>query len=144
MSRYVVGIVRVGTRFATCYSDAGFGSRARNLEGRSRYNSLSPRGRPSGVSVAGEGPTAIIFKGPVQLRESFSLRTLSSVSFRIPWRMVAAVLYTQTHQPAAYWGRRRRASERAELRPLTRASVRACCSSTSSYARCWRSRARSQ
>ena len=41
-------------------------------------------------------------------------------------------------------GRRRRASERVELRPFTRATVRACCSRTSSYARCWRSRARSQ
>ena len=41
-------------------------------------------------------------------------------------------------------GRRRRASERAELRPFTQATVRACCSRTSSYARCWRSRARSQ
>ena len=114
------------------------------FEGRSRYNSLSPRGRPSGVSVAGGGPTTIILKGPVQLSESFSLRNLLSVSFRIPWRIEAAVLYTQTHPPAAYWGRRRRASERAELRPLTRARVRACCSRTSSYARCWRSRARSQ
>ena len=118
----------------------GLAAGPERFEGRSRYNSLSPRGRPSGVSVAGEGPTAIILKGPVQLSESFSLRTLLSVS----WRIVAAVLYTQTHPPAAYWGRRRRASKRAELRPLTRATVRACCSRTSSYARCWRSRARSQ
>ena len=62
------------------------------FEGRSRYNSLSPRGRQSGVSVAGGGPAAIILKGPDQLRESFSLRTLLSVSFRSPWRIVAAVL----------------------------------------------------
>ena len=62
------------------------------FERRLRYNSLSPRRRPSGVSVAGEGPTAIILKGPVQLSESFSLRTLLSVSFRNPWRIVAAVL----------------------------------------------------
>ena len=33
---------------------------------------MSPRGRPSGVSVAGEGPTAIVLKGPVQfLFENF-------------------------------------------------------------------------
>ena len=114
----------------------GLAAGPERFEGRSRYNSLSPRGRPSGVSVAGEGPTAIILKCPVQLSESFSLRTLWSVSFRIPWRIVAAVLYTQTHPPAAYRGRRRRASERAELRPLTQATVRACCSRTSSYARC--------
>ena len=114
----------------------GLAAGPERFEGRSRYNSLSPRGRPSGVSVAGKEPTAIILKGPVQLSESFSLRTLLSVSFRIPWRIVAAVLYTQTHPSAAYWGRRRRASERAELRPLTRATVRACCSRTSWYARC--------
>ena len=79
----------------------GLAAGPERFEERSRYNSLSPRGRPSGVSVAGEGPTAIILKGPVQLSESFSLRTLLSVSFRIPWRIVAAVLYTQTHPPAA-------------------------------------------
>ena len=122
----------------------GLAAGSERFEGRSRYNRLSPTGRPSGVSVAGEGPAAVILKGPVQLSESFSLRTLLSVSFRIPWGMVAAVLYTQTHPPAAYWGGRRRASDRAELRPLTRATVKACCSRTTSYARCWRSRARSQ
>ena len=62
------------------------------FEGRSRYNSLSPRGRLSGVSAAGAGPTAIILKGPVQFSESFSLRTLLSAPFRNPWRIVAAVL----------------------------------------------------
>ena len=41
------------------------------FEGRSRYNSLSPRGRPSGWLCAEEGPTATILKVPVQLRESF-------------------------------------------------------------------------
>ena len=70
----------------------GLAAGPERFEGRSSYNSLSPRGRPSEVSVAGEGPTAIILKGPVQLSESFSLRTLSSVSFRIPWWIVAAVL----------------------------------------------------
>ena len=62
------------------------------LEGGSRYSSLSPNGRPSGVSVAEEGPTATILKGPVQFSESFSLRTLLSALFRNPWRIVAAVL----------------------------------------------------
>ena len=33
MSRDVVGIVRVGARFATCHSDAWFGSRAGNIGG---------------------------------------------------------------------------------------------------------------
>ena len=60
MSRYIVGIVRVGARFATCHSDAGFGNRAGKIGGRSRYSSLSPNGRPSGVSAAEEGPTANI------------------------------------------------------------------------------------
>ena len=41
------------------------------FEGRSTYNSLSPSGRPSGVSAAEEGPTAIILEGPVQFSESF-------------------------------------------------------------------------
>ena len=62
------------------------------FEGRSRYSILSPSGRPSGVSAAEEGPTAIILKGPVQFSESFSLRTLLSAPFRKPWRIVAVVL----------------------------------------------------
>ena len=70
----------------------GLAAGPERFEGRSRYNSLSPRGRPSGMSAAGVGPTAIILKGPVQFSESFSLRTLLSAPFRKPWRIVAAVL----------------------------------------------------
>ena len=62
------------------------------FEGRSRYSSLSPNRRLSGVSTAEEGPTAIILKGPVQFSESFSLSILLSAPFRNPWRIVAAVL----------------------------------------------------
>ena len=60
--------------------------------GRSKYSSLSPRGRPSGVSAAKQGPTARILKGPVQLRKSFSFKTLLSAIFRDPCLIVAAVL----------------------------------------------------
>ena len=70
----------------------GLAAGPERLEGRSRYNSLSPNGRPSGVSAAEEGPAASIWKGAVQFSESFSLRTLLSALFRNPWRMVAAVL----------------------------------------------------
>ena len=71
----------------------GLAAGAERLEGRSRYSSLSPNGRPSGVSAAGEGPPAAsILKGPIQFSESFSLRTLLSALFRNPWRIVAAVL----------------------------------------------------
>ena len=70
----------------------GLAAGLERFEGRSRYNSLSPRGQPSGVSAAGAGPTAIILKGPVKFSESFSSRTLLSAPFRRPWRIVAAVL----------------------------------------------------
>ena len=70
----------------------GLAAGPERLEGRSRYNSLSPNGRPSGVSAAEEGPAASFFKGPVQFSESFSLRTLLSALFRNLWRIVAAVL----------------------------------------------------
>ena len=70
----------------------GLAAGPERFEGRSRYNSLSPRGRPSGVSAAGGGPTARILKGPVQFSDSFSVRTLLSAPFRKPWRIVAAVL----------------------------------------------------
>ena len=70
----------------------GLAAGPEQFEGRSRYNSLSPKGRPSRVSAAGAGPTAFILKGPVQFSESFSLRALLSAPFRNPWRIVAAVL----------------------------------------------------
>ena len=69
----------------------GLAAGPERLEG-SRYSSLSPSGRPSGVSAVGEGPAASILKGPVQFNESFSLRTLLSALFRNPWRIFAAVL----------------------------------------------------
>ena len=34
MSLYVVGIVRVGARFATCHNDAWFGSRTGKIRGK--------------------------------------------------------------------------------------------------------------
>ena len=43
----------------------GLAAEPERLERRSRYNSLSPNGRPSGVSAAEEGPAASILKGPV-------------------------------------------------------------------------------
>ena len=54
------------------------------FEGRSRYSSLSPSGRPSGMSAADEGPTANILKGPIQFSESFSFSTLLSARFPNP------------------------------------------------------------
>ena len=54
------------------------------FEGRSRYSNLSPRGGPSGWLCVGEGPTTMIFKGSVQLREKFSLRALLSAPLRSP------------------------------------------------------------
>ena len=70
----------------------GLAAGPERFEGRSRYSSLSPSGRLSGVSAADEGPTIIILKGPLQFSESFSSRTLLPAPFRKPWRIVAAVL----------------------------------------------------
>ena len=61
------------------------------LLGMSKYNNLAARGRPSGVESEGEGPTAKILKGPVQLSNGFPLRTFASVPGLALWRMVAAV-----------------------------------------------------
>ena len=63
------------------------------FEGRSRYSSLSPSGRPSGQLAAGRDQQLDNFEGPVQLRESFSLRTLLSTPLRSPCRRVVTVLY---------------------------------------------------
>ena len=60
--------------------------------GKSKCSNVATRGRPSVVESKGEGSTAIILNGPVQLSDSFSLRTLASVADLTPWPMVAAVL----------------------------------------------------
>ena len=70
----------------------GLAAGPERFEERSRYSSLSSSGRPSGVSAAEEGPTAVILKSPVQFSESFSLRTLLSAPFRKRWQVVAEVL----------------------------------------------------
>ena len=44
----------------------GLAAGPERFEGRSRYSSLSPSGRPSGVSAAEEGPTTTILKARVQ------------------------------------------------------------------------------
>ena len=41
---------------------------------------------------AGAGPTARILNGQIQLKESLILRTVESVFFLAPWRIVAEVL----------------------------------------------------
>ena len=82
----------------------GLAAEPDRFEGRSRHNSLSPNGRPSGVLAAGEGPTTMILKGPVQVRAIFSLITLFSVPLRSPCRIVAAVLHTQTQPVDCIFG----------------------------------------
>ena len=58
-------LVWVGARFPACYSDSGLAAGRDRFEERSRYNSLSPSGRPSGWLAAGEGPTAMVLNGAV-------------------------------------------------------------------------------
>ena len=89
------------------------------------------------MSAGVPGPTVSTLQGPVQLSENLALRTLVSVSVFVPWRMVAAVLYTHTLPLTTNLGTARSASEGAELRHSTRETVRASCSRTISYARCW-------
>ena len=54
------------------------------FEGKSRYSSLSPIGRPSGVSAADEGPAASILKGPVQFSEKQIFKDFTVSAFPQP------------------------------------------------------------
>ena len=144
MSGHVVSIIGVGAGFATCHSDAKFRSVAGQVRGEVNIQQLVSKEASVGVSATEKGPIAIILKPPFQISMSFSLKTLLSALFCIPCRMVVVMLYTQTHPPAAYFGQRKRESESVEFRSLIRATVRPCCSRTSSKARFWCSRVRSQ
>ena len=58
------------------------------------FNTFCRSERPLGLFAAGEGPSAMLLKGPVKLRESFSLRAFLPVPLRSLCRIVVAVLYT--------------------------------------------------
>lgn len=73
-------------------------------DGKSKDRSLSTRGLWSGVSSAEGGSMASILYGPVQLSESFTFSTASSVSLGAPWRMMATQSYTETQVPRVIWG----------------------------------------
>lgn len=60
-------------------------------EGRSRNNCSSPSDRPSGAPATDADPTVRISKGPIQIKDIFSLSNLSMLSGN-PWRIVVAVL----------------------------------------------------
>ena len=91
-SREVGAVVGVDARFAANHRHSTGGARARHVVGEVKVKKFAARGRPSGFAFAGEGPTANILNGSVQLNESFALRTLASVSALARCRMVAAVL----------------------------------------------------
>ena len=110
----------------------GLAAGQERLEKRSRYSSLSPSGRPSGLSAAENGLTEIILKGPVQFSESLSLKALLSAPFRKPWRIVAGVVHPYPSASRVFGAAEEGIGESAELRPFTRATLRACCSHTSS------------
>ena len=88
-----------GAGFAAGYRDPAVGVRVRHVVGKVQESNLAARGRPSGVESERERPTAKILKGPVQLSDSFSLKTFVSVPDLAPRRMVATVLWIHT-QPS--------------------------------------------
>ena len=71
MSRYVVGIVRVGTRLATCYSDAGFGSRARKILGEVEVQQLVFQGTAIGGVCRGGGTSGNYLEGSSPVEGEF-------------------------------------------------------------------------
>ena len=92
-SREVGSVVGVGARFAASHLHSTGSVRARLVVAEVEVQkNFAARGRPSGVASVGEGPTANILNGPVQLTESFPLRILASVPALAPCRMVVAVL----------------------------------------------------
>ena len=99
---------------------------------------------PSELSTGAQGLTAKTFYGLVQFGERLALRSLASVSAFATWPVMEAVLYTHTQPPTAIFRTARSGSKSAESGRSTRETVRAWCSRTISYARCWRSVAKSQ
>ena len=71
MARYVVGIVRIGTRFATCYSDAGFGSRARKIRGEVEVQQLVSQGTAIGGVSRGGGTCGNYLEGSSPIEGEF-------------------------------------------------------------------------
>ena len=62
------------------------------------------------MSLEGQGPTARILYGPVQFSANLVLSTFASVPTFAPWRIMKAVLYSQTQLPTTQLGTWRKAS----------------------------------
>ena len=63
---YVIGVVRVPAGLASNDGDAAFGVASRQVRGKVEVEEFVVKGRPSGVSEAGMGPTARILNGAIQ------------------------------------------------------------------------------
>ena len=88
--RHVATVVGFGTEHVALHTNAAVGIDAVFSEGESKNRSLAARGEPSEVSAEGEGRTARIFQGPVQLNKSLALRILASIpAFTSWWTMVS-------------------------------------------------------
>ena len=86
-------VVVIGARLAANHRHSTESARAAGVSlGRSGYKILAARGRPSTVASAGEGPTAELLIGLVQLNWSFALKTSTPMPTLDSCRMVAVVL----------------------------------------------------
>ena len=63
---HVIGVVRVPVGLASNDGDAAFGVASRQVRGKVEVEEFVVKGRPSGVSEAGVGPTARILNGAIQ------------------------------------------------------------------------------
>ena len=108
----------------------GLAAGPERLEGRSRCSSLSPNGRPSGISAAGEGPAANILHGPVQFSESFSFEDFIVSTFPQSLTDSGGGIVDPHPSASRVFGVTEKSIGEGGVRPLTRAMVRACCPPT--------------
>ena len=90
---YVVDVVGVSAWFAAENGDARFGVASGHVGRGVEVQELAMKGPTIfGTAEAGSGPTSRILKGPIQVKDSLVLRTMASVPFLAPWRMVTTEL----------------------------------------------------
>ena len=71
MSGHVTGVVRIGARLAATTVMRGLAAGPDMFEGRSRYNSLSPRGGSVGLAVCRGGINSNTLEGACPVERKF-------------------------------------------------------------------------
>ena len=142
--RRVAAVVVVGAGLAALDGDTAVRICGGYVCGEVQKEEFISQGGTVRCVARGAGADRKDFVRARPIEREFSLEHLLIRAALPPWRIVEAVVYSQTQLPTPKLGTWQKASERAECCRSTWETIKTCISRTISLARRWRSDARSQ